>query len=610
MNFPQPQDGAPATICITVDTASAIPMADIVWVVDRSTSMNSGISQIKANINNFNAQLAGQNIDYRNALVTFTGTTGNPQITNYGFAASTSIFQGWLTAVTTANGVEPALEALQNANTLPWRTDASKTMILVTDERVNCAEYGSAAVSMAVVASTLNSQGVVIHGVTANLAPAASPENRCNGMLLPPMAGGTWLDYSAPATAWSTFLTDLGRVTAQLTHLVIHDPLPSGLVPVPGTYGSATLVGNELTWKLPAMDRGLSWQVCFQAQITAPPGTTLSNTAYFSADQVPEISSSSVSFNLNTPTFTRTFTPSFTPTFTRTFTPTFTPSFTPSFTRTFTPSFTPTFTPSFTPSFTRTFTPSFTATFTPSFTPTFTPSFTATFTPTFTPSFTPSFTPTFTPSHTSTFTPSFTPSFTPTETPSFTPSFTPTDTPTDTPTFTPSFTPTDTPTFTPSFTPSFTPTDTPTETPSFTPTDTPTFTPTFTSTSSDTPTFTPSFTASFTPTVTSSVTPTYTPTSTPTLTVAGIVVFPNPFDPDRAVRGTLKVQGIPAGATFSVYTVSGELVHRETGNGAQVEWNGSTLEGRAIASGTYYYIVRDGAGTLASGPLVIWRGSK
>jgi hypothetical protein len=91
--------------------------------------------------------------------------------------------------------------------------------------------------------------------------------------------------------------------------------------------------------------------------------------------------------------------------------------------------------------------------------------------------------------------------------------------------------------------------------------------------------------------------------------VPGIVVYPNPFNPDTAVNGTLKIQGVPPGATVNLYTVSGELVHRETATGALIEWDGKTLNGRVVATGIYYYVVRQGNETLAEGVLVIRRGS-
>jgi hypothetical protein len=84
-------------------------------------------------------------------------------------------------------------------------------------------------------------------------------------------------------------------------------------------------------------------------------------------------------------------------------------------------------------------------------------------------------------------------------------------------------------------------------------------------------------------------------------------VYPNPFNPVTAVRGTVKVLGMPVGSTFIVYTVSGELVHRQTAGGGPVEWDGRTTGGTHAATGTYYYVIREGQANLATGPLVIWR---
>ena len=69
----------------------------------------------------------------------------------------------------------------------------------------------------------------------------------------------------------------------------------------------------------------------------------------------------------------------------------------------------------------------------------------------------------------------------------------------------------------------------------------------------------------------------------------------------------MKAMGIPAGATLNIYTVSGELVHKETAQGGLVEWDGRTVEGKTVASGTYYYVVRSGGQNITAGPLVIWR---
>ena len=104
-----------------------------------------------------------------------------------------------------------------------------------------------------------------------------------------------------------------------------------------------------------------------------------------------------------------------------------------------------------------------------------------------------------------------------------------------------------------------------TTTPTFTPTKTVTSTPTITATT--TPTNSPTITS--TPTITMTPTLTYTPvpTATATATPIGLHVWPNPFDPGYAVPvpgsngiGVFKAYQVPAGATMSIYTVSGELV--------------------------------------------------
>lgn len=116
------------------------------------------------------------------------------------------------------------------------------------------------------------------------------------------------------------------------------------------------------------------------------------------------------------------------------------------------------------------------------------------------------------------------------------------------------------------------------------PTATPT--PTFTSTPALTPTPTP------TPSSTSTPSPTASPTPTPTPLF--LRVWPNPFNPGRAVRGTLKFAVLPPGADVEIYTVSGELVFKGSEAGGRVEWNGLNEGGRPVASGTYYFVVRDG----------------
>jgi hypothetical protein len=170
-----------------------------------------------------------------------------------------------------------------------------------------------------------------------------------------------------------------------------------------------------------------------------------------------------------------------------------------------------------------------------------------------------------------------TPSPTPTTTYTPTPTFTPTDT--YTPISTSTSTDTPMPTSTPTVTDTFTSSNTPT--PSFTPT--PSCTPTSTATSTDTPTST------YTSTWTSTATNTLTFTATPDI---AFHVWPNPFNPSEAVRGTLKVSYIPEGGRLSIYTLSGEkVIVLQATSTNYIEWDGTTPKGVRVSPGVYYYLL-------------------
>jgi hypothetical protein len=173
-----------------------------------------------------------------------------------------------------------------------------------------------------------------------------------------------------------------------------------------------------------------------------------------------------------------------------------------------------------------------------------------------------------------------------------------------TPTFTPVGTPTWTPTAAPTGTPTFTFTKTYTSTATFTSTSTLTATSTFTATPTPTPTSTPTFTVTVTYTPTS--TPTVTDTPTPTQTPLGpLRLWPNPFNPFTAVRGTLKCADMPEGSTLAIYSISGERVFNASEMGFRVEWDGRTKGGKFAAPGIYYYVIRRGNAVLLKGVLIL-----
>ncbi len=69
-------------------------------------------------------------------------------------------------------------------------------------------------------------------------------------------------------------------------------------------------------------------------------------------------------------------------------------------------------------------------------------------------------------------------------------------------------------------------------------------------------------------------------------------VFPNPYDPKKAVRGTLKFEGLPADAAVRIYTVRGLLVWSGKADGrCSAEWNGRNDAGRTVAPGVFHWLV-------------------
>ena len=435
--------GDTVNYCITVNPQYVTPKADIIWVIDRSGSMNYGINNIIANLDYFTQELSGRHIDYRNGLETFVD--GNYD--SYGFAASDTKFKDWLAGIPCAGGIEQDLEALYVANEFPWRQDASKTMILITDEAIPCLEADGDPLSMSLTATDLYSQGVIIHAITFNPSRYGTGDlyEKCNPIYLPPLAGGIWLDYSTPETGWDVFLQILGQAVATMNNFVLRDPLPPQLAPVAGSLDGGTVSGNQIVWNYSQIDRGTPLQVCFQAVVTQPFAGQLANVAYGSADGITETSSNETDLLHATYTITQTDTP----TYTLTATPTLTDTGTATPTFTVTPTDTPTST--YTCSVSETFTATCTYTQTPSMTFTVTPTFTCTYTFTGTPTQTCTYTdtPTFTPSASATYSATATGTYTCTDTLSPTFTYTQSQTSTMSPTYTPSLTSTITTTVTP-----------------------------------------------------------------------------------------------------------------------------------------------------------------
>jgi hypothetical protein len=68
-------------------------------------------------------------------------------------------------------------------------------------------------------------------------------------------------------------------------------------------------------------------------------------------------------------------------------------------------------------------------------------------------------------------------------------------------------------------------------------------------------------------------------------------VYPNPFSPARAVRGTVKFEGLPAGRKVRIYTPSGLRVWEgKVVTAYMVEWDGKTESGKPVAPGAYQWV--------------------
>jgi len=79
-------------------------------------------------------------------------------------------------------------------------------------------------------------------------------------------------------------------------------------------------------------------------------------------------------------------------------------------------------------------------------------------------------------------------------------------------------------------------------------------------------------------------------------------VYPNPYEPGVAVRGTLKFSGLPQGAVVHLYTIAGvQLRSLPAGANHRAEWDGRNDQGSPVAAGFYLYAIEcwDPSGTTS-----------
>jgi hypothetical protein len=75
--------------------------------------------------------------------------------------------------------------------------------------------------------------------------------------------------------------------------------------------------------------------------------------------------------------------------------------------------------------------------------------------------------------------------------------------------------------------------------------------------------------------------------------LGGVIVYPNPFETDKARDGMLKFVMLPRQVTIKIYTLAGELVRTldKNDNFNRLEWDGKNERREKVASGLYFYVI-------------------
>ncbi|MBQ2508474.1 MAG: hypothetical protein II532_01740 [Bacteroidales bacterium] len=77
-----------------------------------------------------------------------------------------------------------------------------------------------------------------------------------------------------------------------------------------------------------------------------------------------------------------------------------------------------------------------------------------------------------------------------------------------------------------------------------------------------------------------------------------IYAFPNPVHPDYT--GAIAIKGFTRDALVHITDAAGHVVFSATAHGGQAIWYGRTLDGKQVASGTYFVFASDESGTMKS----------
>ncbi|WP_168121763.1 VWA domain-containing protein [Paenibacillus sp. HB172176] len=112
--------------------AFARSSVDIVFIIDKSGSMDSSISGVKNNVNHFADLLSERGVSYRLGLVTY-----EEYVTRQALTDDVQEFKRQVSQVSTGGGTENGLDAIMNAaQNYPFDVNANKYFVLIGDENI------------------------------------------------------------------------------------------------------------------------------------------------------------------------------------------------------------------------------------------------------------------------------------------------------------------------------------------------------------------------------------------------------------------------------------------------------------------------------------------
>jgi flagellin len=195
--------------------SSSAGEADIVFVIDSTGSMDSVISNVISNLDEFVSTIQSEGVNVRLGLVTYKDKNfdGPDYLQKTDFTSDESAFKATLTDISVGGGgdtPESGLEAIEDpilgATSFAYTPGASKQLIMVTDAPVHTQSGdGLSSYNIDDVISDLSSRGIV---ATIVSDPTGDPDAQ-----LKPIADGTGGDF---LNIYGSFTSELQTLATKI----------------------------------------------------------------------------------------------------------------------------------------------------------------------------------------------------------------------------------------------------------------------------------------------------------------------------------------------------------------------------------------------------------